>query len=164
MNPLSKDEIHQQLQNTLKKEIELVREILGNLHQEELSLLVNDRTTLNQVIQERAHLSARLNNEQATRQQVTEKLQAVTCPHETSTQIPLNELLQYQEALDCESILLHDQMVTLYQRMHLQNNRNKLLSNLAERNPYRQPQEQTYGQPKPKKITLTTLPREGEEE
>ncbi len=164
MNPLPKDEIHQQLQYSLKKEIELVREILGNLHQEELSLLVNDRTTLNQVIQERAHLSARLNDEQAARQQATEKLQALTFPQETSAQIPLDQLLQHPETLDCETILLHDQMVALYQRMHLQNNRNRLLSNLAERNPHRQPQEQLYGQPKPKKITLTTLPRAGEEE
>lgn len=163
--PQTWSEIHQQLQDSLQKEIELVREILGNLHQEELSLLVNDRGTVSQVLQERASLSQRLINEQALRKQATERLQAVTFPHESLPSIPLEQLLQQKEVVNHETLFLHGQAVALYQRMQLQDNRNALLSSLAERSPNRE--HSFYGLPVQrvvKKIALKTLSPEEEEE
>jgi len=152
-------ETHTQLQQSMKKEIEAMREILANMHQEELSLLLNDRKTWAQVMEERAALIARLSDLRDSRLLATEKLESLTFPQGKPEEVPLEQLLPPEDENSCETLFLRDQMVALIDRMNLQSNRNELLSNLSESH-QRHPQPEMQAAPKAKKskISIATLP------
>lgn len=152
-------ETHTQLQQSMKKEIEAMREILANMHQEELSLLLNDRKTWAQVMEERAALIARLSNLRNSRLQATEKLEELAFPQGKPVEILLEQILPPEDATTCETLFLRDQMMALVDRMNLQSNRNELLSNLPENQQHpSQAEVQPTSKPKKGKISIATLP------
>ena len=151
-------ETHTVLQQSMKKEIETMREILANMHQEEASLISRDKTAWAQVMDERSKLLARLGDLRDTRLQATQKLQTLACPHGTSEEIPLENLLPMDDESSCETLFLRDQMMALLDRMNLQNNRNDLLSRISERPESLQPQLQPQPKKRKNKISVATLP------
>lgn len=131
------------LQVLLKKEISAMREILANMHQEELSLMIGDQNTLRIVLDERSKLLAQLSDLRLARMEISKTL-------ENSTEL----------AVHCEILSLRDQILALVERMNFQNLRNVFLFNQGVRpgeipasNPMMQPQR-----PKKKGI-LATYPR-----
>ena len=52
--------LHEQLSEALQKEVSIMRELLANLHQEELSLLLNDQGSLHELLEQRSRIIERL--------------------------------------------------------------------------------------------------------
>ena len=151
-------ETHDQLQQSMKKEIETMREILANMHQEELSLISKDKTAWAHVMEERSKLIAQLSDLRDSRLQATQKLQSLAFPQGIPDEIPLDQLLPAEDAASCETLFLRDQMMALVERMNLQNNRNELLGNISERRESSQPALQPVPKKKKNKISIATLP------
>lgn len=138
-------ETHTRLQELMKKEIEAMRRLLGNLHQEEMFILQKDKTYWGQLIEERTTLISELSDLRQTREATTEKLESMhNMPHTT-----LENLLPPDNENSWDVVSLRDQILTLLDRINLQSSRNEMLNHL-----------EAY-QPAPKKkakISIATLP------
>lgn len=143
---------HTDLQNLLKKEIDTMRQLLGNLHQEEMLIVQKETSYLNQLMEERGHLIEQLSYLRQDRIAATGVLEAVnnSCPN-----VPLEELLPPDNENSCEVLALRDQMLALLDRMNLQCSRNEMLIHLANHQPAPQPLPA-----KKAKISIATLPPE----
>lgn len=148
-------ETHAELQQSMKQEIETMREILANMHQEELSLMSKDKTAWAHIMEERSKLIARLSDLRDLRLQATLKLQSLAFPQGGTDEIPLEKLLPAEEASSCETLFLRDQMMALLDRLNLQSNRNELLNNISER---QEPALAPQPKKKKSKISVATLP------
>ncbi len=148
-------EVHIQLQDSMKKEIDVMREILANMHQEEYFLLSGDKVSKDHVIEERSLLLKRFNDIRNTRLSVTEMLEDLSFPDTDAEKMSLEECLLQSDEDSCETLFLRDQLVAIYNRMTMQNSRNQLLCKLS--------QHQSLGAPQPlpakKKIIIETIPR-----
>jgi hypothetical protein len=149
---------HAELQQSMKKEIETMREILANLHQEELSLMSKDKIAWAHVIEERAKLLSQLSDLRDSRLQTTLKLQSLAFPQGSPGDVPLEQLLPAEDASSCETLSLRDQMVALLDRLNLQSNRNELLSTISERHEQAPVLQQEQPKKKKSKISVATLP------
>jgi len=103
-----------------KKEIEIMRELLANLHEEELSLLEQNLTSWHQVIGDRSDLVVQLMDQRKTRIEATKALESVAKKLS-------KELLPPQEETSCEILSQIDQLIALIDRTNLQNCRNEIL-------------------------------------
>jgi len=102
--------IHEILQSALKQEIGAMREMLANMHQEELTLLAKDRKAWTLVMLERVNLLTILSELRLTRIEVTHKLESINgCAS--------NGLKEE----DCEILSMRDQLATLVEKMNQQN-------------------------------------------
>lgn len=110
-NEKDSNETHLQLQQVMKKEIGTMREILANMHQEELSLLLGDKASLYQVMDERSKLLGFLSSLRLNRLEMSKKLQAFDDHH-------LDEIIW------SETLSLRDQIMALVERMNMQHSRN----------------------------------------
>lgn len=147
------NEMHEKLQQSMKKEIETMREILSNMHQEETLLQSKDKNSWNKIMEERATLILRLSNLREERLQAAEKLETLSgSPDDT----PLEELLSPQDEKGCETLSLRDQMVALVERLNLQSNRIEMLSKSSQE-PKAQ-LEPEAAKPLKRKISIATLP------
>lgn len=99
----------EKLAEALKNEIELMREVLSNLHQEELALLENDRKKWTAVMEQRSDHVLNLKQIRNERMSYAE------------------ELLPVFEEGSCEILSKLDQIFALVDRMNLQNCRNEVL-------------------------------------
>lgn len=122
--------LHTELRLSMQKEVTLMRDLLTNLHQEELSLLMRDRTSWNQVMEERATLVRKLSSWRSTRIETTQKLHQLHL--KAKADLPLEELLPSEDENSCEVLTLRDQIAALTERMNRQNSRNQLLQQQAE--------------------------------
>lgn len=155
---MEKTDIHNKLQESLKKEVETMRELLANMRQEEISLLTNDRTSWNHVMEQRAQLIAKLSDLRTVRIQSVKQLEAITFPTGKPEEVPLEELLPSDDENSCETLSLRDQMMALIDRMNLQLSRNEMLSHVTREQT--QPQPQPMPQEHKKKISIATYPPE----
>lgn len=146
-------ELHTQLQSLMKKEIDTMRELLGNLHQEEILILQKDMTYWNQLMEERAHLIGQLSDVRQNRISTTESLESMTTSSQPNA--PLEELLPSDNENSWELLALRDQMFALLDRMNLQCSRNEMLTQLARHQPALQPLSE-----KKAKISIATLPHD----
>jgi hypothetical protein len=121
------DEAHDQLKVSMQKEIGIMREILANMHSEELSLMLNDRGSWNYVMQERAQLIDRLSHFRMERIEATKKIKEMVCLNDAHKQASVEDLLPTQEENSCEILSLRDQMMALMERINFQNCRNEVL-------------------------------------
>lgn len=152
-------ETHHQLQQSMKKEIEAMREILANMHREEQSLVFNDKKTWDLLMQERADLILRLSDLRDLRLQATQKLELLAFPNEKPEKISLEKILPLEDENSCETLFLRDQLIALVDRMNLQSARNEILLKLSEQEErYPQTQMEALPQGKRKKISIATLP------
>ena len=147
-------EMHEKLQQSMKKEIETMREVLANMHQEEQSLLINDKSSWSRVMEERSALILRLSDLREERLHTTEKLQLMAFPQGVPEDVPLEDLFPPQDLLSCETLTLRDQLMALVERLNLQSGRNEILFNLSQHPMREEPQVQPH---KPK-ISIATLP------
>ena len=149
---------HNSLMLSMQKEVTLLRDLLTNLHQEELSLLMHDRPTWNRIIEERANIVKNLDPCRQARMEATKKLSEGMKPTET----PLEELLPSQDENSCEVLLLRDQISALTERMNRQSNRNQILFAQVEKRfdlpPETLQPQPTYERKKNKRISVATYP------
>lgn len=112
---------HEALNLALKKEIEIMREVLANLHQEELSLLESDALQWQKVMQDRSNFVMQLHNLRLERMTTTETLTKL------AVILGKEEILPTNEASSCEVLTQLDQLTALLERTNLQNCRNDAL-------------------------------------
>jgi hypothetical protein len=143
--------LHTELQTVLKQEIDTMRELLGNLHQEEILILQKDMSYWNQLMEERGRLIIKLSGLREYRISTTASLEA-HCSHINA---PLEALLPPDDENSSELLALRDQMFALLDRMNLQCSRNDMLTQLARHQEAPQPQQMQK-----QKISIATLPPE----
>ncbi len=143
---------HTELQNLMKKEIDTMRELLGNLRQEEMLIVQKERTYWPQRMAERGRLIHQLSHLRQNRISTTDTLESLTHSH---ANVPLEELLPPDNENSWELLALRDQMFALLDRMNLQCSRNEMLTQLAHHQtaPQLQPEKKA-------KISIATLPPE----
>ncbi|MES2345275.1 MAG: hypothetical protein V4494_04995 [Chlamydiota bacterium] len=112
-DPTSKKEILERLKLSMQKEVNMMREILSNMHREELSLQFNDKTSWEHVMIERAEMIDRLSMLRKTRMLHTEQFEKEA---------------PYADNESVEILSLRDQIVALAERMNLIKCRNEYLS------------------------------------
>ncbi|MGH7889217.1 MAG: hypothetical protein ACRENF_01550 [Thermodesulfobacteriota bacterium] len=131
-------QLHTQLLELMKREIEIMRQLLGNLHQEELFILRKEINYWNQLMEERAHLISQLSDLRGGRLSATESLESTH---------PLCD----EDENSWEILALRDQILALLDRMNLQASRNEMLTQLAHHQETAQPQMQQK-----RKISIAT--------
>lgn len=145
--------LHDLLRENLQKEIYLTRELLSNMHQEEVSLILHDKGSLNWILQQRSQIMERLSLLRLHRIKTTEKIEKMasqTHPHPT-----LDEILPPNEEISTEILSLSDQLMALTERMNRQHNQNQRLAEYGDHTPY--PSLQPTIEPRPKKkVSVTT--------
>ena len=160
-----KKDLHEQLRRSMEKEIRMMREILANMHQEELTLTMKDRATWNKVLEERSQMILRLSALRIERIEATEKLEKFAAQANPEKKLPLDQLLPPADADSFELLSMRDQLMALIERMNSQNSLNEQLYiqiehplDLSSPLSYRQtPQNQAA--PQKKKASLATYPR-----
>lgn len=161
-NPKGKewDEAHIKLKISMQKEIGIMREILANMHSEELSLMLNDRGSWNYVMQERAQLVERLSYFRVARLEATKKIRELVHGQDPNSPATVDELLPAQEENSCEILSLRDQMMALMEKINFQNCRNEALFYQVEHQldlPHHPPLHPVHAQAKPvKKASIAT--------
>ncbi len=149
-------EIHDQLQISMKKEILTMRELLANMHQEEISLLGNDIKSLEQILHERSELIQRLGNLRSIRITVTNKLSKLASTEDTIA--TFDEIFSSSETLDCEMLLLRDQILALTDKMNSQLKQNQNLSTRVQNHSMHEPTRLPEMTAKPRKNAIITYP------
>ena len=147
---------HTDLQNLMKKEIDTMRELLGNLHQEEMLIIQKEMAYWNQLMEERGHLIQQLSYLRQDRVATTGILEAINHSHPN---VPLEELLPPDNENSYELLALRDQMFALLDRMNLQCSRNEMLTQLAHHQAATQHHPEHLPEKKAK-ISIATLPPE----
>ena len=158
-------EARDRLKMTMKQEVGLMREILANMHQEELNLLMGDKTGWTTVVKERSELMQRLEDLKKTRMDTMQTLQGLLPASKKENAKPLDRLLALDDESYSEILLLQDQFSALIERINFQNVRNQTLFHQVEQrlslnsshayNPITMPSLQ---KPK-KKISIATCER-----
>ena len=120
------DDLQNELRVILEKEVFLMRELLTNLHQEEISLMLQDNGTCHYLLQQRSVLMERLCDLRSFRSRMNDQISEVLGkrPHEEAEE----EIIPHSEEMGCEIINLRDQLVALTERMNLQQMRNQHLT------------------------------------
>jgi hypothetical protein len=123
--------LHTTLKEALQKEVHLMRELLSNLHQEELSLMFHDDGSLNHILQQRSQIVDRLSTLRLHRIKTTEEIEKMVS---SSPQAPsVDQLLPPHEDSSSEILSLRDQLMSLTERMNKQNSLNVHLAEHPER-------------------------------
>ena len=132
-------ELHSSLRDGLQREVHFTRELLSNMHQEELSLMLHDGGSLNQVLEQQFHLFERLSALRLHRQEITLKIEKIVVEKKKLPSI--EEILPSSEEITTEILSLSDQLMALTERMNLQHSHNQHLSEHGERSipPHFQP-------------------------
>src|SRR5579863_5186365 len=101
---------HTDLQNLLKKEIDAMRQLLGNLHQEEMLILQKETAYWNQLMEERGHLIEHLSHLRQDRMYTTGILEAMNNAHPN---VPLEQLVPPDNENSWELLAQRDQILAL---------------------------------------------------
>lgn len=131
--------LEEKIKESIEKEIALLRELLGNFLQEEMSLLNQDKLSWGQVMQDRFALIEEIKQTRNDRALEGE----------------------YKESPSCTTLFLTDQLLALLQKIHQQTNHNEnLLSQLQHlvAIPSPIPYPERLALTPRKKTTLLTLP------
>ena len=107
--------LHDALVENLKKEVYLTRELLSNIHQEEISLMLHDTGSLAQVLQQRSSMLERLSSLRSSRLETAHKIAHLHGLHSA-------------DLLSIEIASLNDQLNALTQRMSLQLSQTRRMS------------------------------------
>jgi adenylosuccinate lyase len=145
---------HENLQQVMKRELETMRQLLDNMNMEEQFILRNEKKYWSSMMEERTQLAQRLGSIRQDRHIIVEKLESLV----SQENAPLEELLPAQDTNSWEILSLRDQMMTLSDRIALQTSRNEMLLHLAQT-----PALAKESPQKKKKISIATLPSEGDD-
>lgn len=118
--------LHDTLRDDLQKEIHLTRELLSNMHQEEISLMLHDNGTLNFVLQQRYPMLDKLSFLRLRRQDTLEKIEKIAfCKNKRPS---IDEMLPPNEDTSTEILSLSDQLMALTERLNRQHTQNQHLT------------------------------------
>lgn len=152
------NETHLQLQDAMKKEIETMRAILGNMKEEEHFLVHKDKVAWSYTMEARNQLLQRLSEVQKYSQKLASNLQQMVLPHKGLKPCSLEEILPRDDENRSETLSLRDQILALIDRMNLQSSRNEMLFELAK---YREKYPALSSEAEKKgKIFLATMPED----
>jgi flagellar biosynthesis/type III secretory pathway chaperone len=132
--PLPKEDnewnnLHNDLKEVLQKEVNIMRELLANMHQEEVSLLLNDQGSLHELLQQRSVIVDRLSFLRSNRIATTTKLEQFVSKDST----PAPEcILPFEDEMSTEIFSLRDQLMALTEQMNRQQSQNKYLTEHPE--------------------------------
>ncbi len=115
------EKAHTVLNGIFEKEIELMREVLASLHQEELALMEQDLRRFKRVMYSRSSTVIHLKNLREKRMQATAELTKL------AVTLKKAEILPHEEESSCAVLSKLDQLVALLERINLQNCRNEVL-------------------------------------
>src|SRR5271155_751416 len=108
------NELHDELKKGLEKEIRITRELLSNLHQEEVSLMLHDVGNINQILQMRHQMLETLSELRLNRLSTTGKIEKIAS--EKNKNPSLEEILPPHEETSSEILSLSDQLMALTER------------------------------------------------
>ena len=143
--------LHSDLRDGLQNEIRVTRELLSNMHQEEVSLMLHDTGSMNQILQQRSEMLETLSFLRLRRQQTTEKIEKISGHAQPS----LEKILPPNEEISSEILTLSDQLMALTERMNRQQTQNQRLTEHADRQYYPQLQQISETRPK-RKASIAT--------
>ncbi len=119
---------HDLLQQVMKKEMEVMRQLLASLYQEEAFILRGEATIyFPSLMEERNKLIAQL---RTTRQKIEALIATLVTPQTPFSS--LEELLPPDSENRWEILTLRDQIATFLDRISLQKSRNEFLSQLTK--------------------------------
>lgn len=139
------EDLHTHLRDHLQEEVRLTRELLSNMHQEELSLILCDQGTLNQVLAQQFHLFERLSVLRLNRYKITLGIEKMVVEKKKTPSV--DELLPPAEEISTEILSLTDQLVCLTEHMSKKYGQNQNLSRRCDSSAH----FQLALQPRPKK-------------
>jgi flagellar biosynthesis/type III secretory pathway chaperone len=145
--------LHCALRDVLQQEIHLTRELLSNMHQEEVSLMLKDSGSLNLILQQRSTLLERLGTLRLYRFETTEKIEKIAGVPDKKPS--LDEVLPPNEEISTEILSLSDQLMALTERMSRQSNQNQRLTEYGDHIPYPQTSPMSDSRPQ-KKASIAT--------
>ncbi len=129
LNPENREcwnKLHVELKNTMQKEISLMRELLANLQQEELSQMLQDQGTYNQLMGQRFDMIERLGSLRIIRNEATKQIMLILEKEKKTSEI--EQILPDNEEISCEILSLRDQLMALTEKMNRQQSRNQHLN------------------------------------
>lgn len=133
INPLQ--ETLQRLTNDvteyMKKEISIMREVLANMHQEEVALIMLDKNSLHKTLQDRFPMVETLSWLRNARMVATEAIRTLYIPSKTK-ETSTNNMAYMMELQGCEIDYLSEQMLALIKSMNTQNCKNDTLTKKYE--------------------------------
>lgn len=142
--------LHNYLKDGLEKEIRLTRELLSNMHQEEVSLMLSDPGCLNQILELRSQIVEKLSSLRLFRLETTQKIEKLV----VST--ALEEILPPSDEISTEILSLSDQLMALTERMNRQQSQNLRMGLHPEHYRYASFQQMPDCRPQ-KKAAVATL-------
>jgi hypothetical protein len=146
--------LHNYLRDGLQKEVHVTRELLSNLRQEEVSLMLHDMGSVNQIQQIRLQMLERLSTLRSSRLLTTrkiEKIASIENPEPT-----LEQILPPNEEISSEILSLTDQLMALTERLHLQNTQNQRMAQHGEHHRYAPTRDTAAERPK-RKASVATI-------
>jgi DNA integrity scanning protein DisA with diadenylate cyclase activity len=150
--------LNQQLKKSMAMEVSIMRELLANMHQEELSLMLQDQSTLNQVMTQRNDMVEKLKHLRNERQDTTQRI--VKLIGLEKGEHALEKILPVEEEISTEIFNLRDQIMALSDRMNRQQARNQHIVEHRSEALNLPPTREAQSLPKAKrKAGVTTYPR-----
>lgn len=119
--------LQEELTECMKKEVGLMREVLANMHQEEVSLIMFDKHSWTKTMQDRFLLIQRLSSLRKTRIETTHSMENLLSSPNTGKKMPLEKILPESQSESCEIFYLSDQILALTERMNIQHTKNEVL-------------------------------------
>ncbi len=123
-------QLHDELKMTLQKEISLMRELLANLHQEELSLMLQDQGTYKLLINQKSDMVEKLGHLRVFRTKTTQQIFEMLGKKAIGSDF--EQILPDSEEISCEILNLRDQLMALTEKMNRQQSRNQHLTEHPE--------------------------------
>jgi uncharacterized protein with von Willebrand factor type A (vWA) domain len=145
--------LHAFLRDDLQQEIHLTRELLSNMHQEEVSLMLHDTGSLNQILQQRAQMLEKLSSIRLHRLEITERIEKIASVNHKNPS--LDEVLPPSEEISTEILSLSDQLMALNERMNRQHSQNQRLTEYGDHSHYAPLQSSSQTRPKRKASVAT---------
>lgn len=120
-------ELKNQITESLKTEIFLMREVLANMQQEEIAITLLDKHSLNKTLQERFPLIEKLSTLRTIRVETCKNIQQLSCKGPDGKFLPIEQIFPSLTEDGMEVDFLSDQITALIEKINSQNSKNSLL-------------------------------------
>ncbi len=122
--------LNEELRQTMQQEVSLMRELLANLHQEEVSLMLQDHGAYHSLVQQKSEMVERLSRLRLFREKTIAHICEILGPKQN--RFEPEQILPDSDEISCEIINLRDQIVALREKMSRQLSRNEHLTEHPE--------------------------------
>jgi hypothetical protein len=120
--------LKQELRECMKKEIGLMREVLANMHQEEVALIMFDKNGWIRTLQERFPLVQGLSILRLKRDETVKIMMSYIQVNHEEQKIPMEKIFPSSHEDSCEILYLSDQILALVAKMNMQHTKNEVLT------------------------------------